>query len=237
MSRPTRRRSPISPSSTPGPHGAVDLLRRRHAVADGSALGRRHPRHHRQALEHRSKGRDHARGQPDLGRGRPLPRLPRRRRQPRLARRAVAARRPARRARPPPQRRRSDPRRAARAVDLSALELRSHLCPPAPDARRLGRRADRGALAGAGASVALPADHRDGHALLRPVQCRQAQDAGRGSQRRFLRADAGTDPRGRPAGLRDFQPRPAGPGDRSTTSSTGAMANMPASARARMAAC
>ena len=111
-----------------GPHGAVDLLRRRHAVADGPALGRADPRDHRPVLEHRSKGRDHARGQPDLGRGRALPRLSRRRRQPRVAGRPVAARRPAGRARPEAHGRRSHRRRAPRAVDLPALELRSHLC-------------------------------------------------------------------------------------------------------------
>ena len=34
-------RSPISPTLTPGRDGAVDLFRRRHALADGPALGRR----------------------------------------------------------------------------------------------------------------------------------------------------------------------------------------------------
>ncbi len=33
------------------------------------------------------------------------------------------------------------------------------------------------------------------------------------TERRFLRADAGTDPEGRPAGLRNFQPRPARAGE------------------------
>ena len=76
-----------------GPHGAVDLLRRRHAVADGAAFGRGHSARHRRQLARRQRRRDHARGQPDLGRGRAVSRLSRGGGQPRVARRAVAARR------------------------------------------------------------------------------------------------------------------------------------------------
>ncbi len=85
MSRPMRRELAYFAPPDARPHGAVDLLRRRHPLADGSAFGRRHPRCHRRPLGDRSARRDHARGQPDLGRGRPFPRLSRCRRQPRLA--------------------------------------------------------------------------------------------------------------------------------------------------------
>ena len=82
--------------------------------------------------------RDHARGQPDLGRGRAVPRLPRRRGQPALDGRAGA--------RTTPTCARSGgcttpPRRVARlrggAGDLPAGQLRSDLRPPGPDPRRL----------------------------------------------------------------------------------------------------
>ena len=166
------------------------------------------------ALARRRRGRDHARGQPDQRRGRPLPRLSRRRRQPRLARRAVAARRPARRARPPAYGRRGGRRGAAGAVDLPALELRSDLCPPAPDARRLARRADRGAVARQRAtcrSTSSPSSRaRATSTCYRAGKLKMPDED---LQRRFLRADAGADGAGRPARLRDLQPRPARPGE------------------------
>ena len=81
---------------------------------------RRHPRHHRQALDRAARCRGHARSQPDQRRGDALSRLSRGRRQPRLARRAGARRRVAERARPPAHRAGGARRRRHRAEDRSS---------------------------------------------------------------------------------------------------------------------
>ena len=74
----------------PGPPGRDDVLRRRHALADGARDRGRGDRAHEGAVGHRARRRDHARSQPDLGRGRPLRGAGRSRRQSRVAGRAGA---------------------------------------------------------------------------------------------------------------------------------------------------
>ena len=70
--RGARRCSPISRmrrAQTPGRRLDLDLLRRRHALADAAGDGRRADRRRRSALGLRAGHRDHARGQSLLGRG------------------------------------------------------------------------------------------------------------------------------------------------------------------------
>ena len=74
------------------------------------------------------------------------------------------------------------------------------------------QRADAGAGAGGPAPVALSAHHRGRDAVRRAPCPRQAQGAGQRAGARPLRADAGADGAGRPAGLRDLQPRRPGRG-------------------------
>ena len=220
-----------------GPPGAVDLLRRRHALADGPALGRGHPRG-RSAGTGRSMPRPRSRSRPTRPASRPTVSAA-------IARRASTASRSAcsrcARDRWPSSAAailstRPSPRCGSRSRS-SRARLRPDLCAPATDARGLARRADRGAVARPGPHLALPAHHRAGDALLRPPHGRQAQDAGRGPRRRFLRADAGADATQRACLPTRFRTTP-GPARRApTTSSTGATANMPGSAPARTAAC
>ncbi|MCY1240505.1 hypothetical protein D9M72_533580 [compost metagenome] len=154
--------------------------------------------------------RDHHGSQPFECRGDALPRLSCCWRQPRLARRPGAER-------PRPQipgaaaqcRRRAegDP---AGARDLPAHVLRPDLCPPEPDGRRVGARVEGGRLLRGRSPVALPADNRRGHALLRPAQGRKAHRSGRRTIGRALRGNAGDHGIDRHAGLRGLQPRPSG---------------------------
>ena len=109
--------------------------------------------------------RDHAGGQPVLGRGVALPRLPRGRRQPRLARRAGAQRPRPQIPRPAAQCRGSADGDRPGARDLPAAVLRPDLCAARPDAGSLGRRARTGDRPRGRSSVALPADHRGRHAV------------------------------------------------------------------------
>ena len=116
------------------------------------------------------------------------------------------------------------------------LFVRPDLRPARPDAADVGRRTEARDFGSRRASVALPAHHRGRHAVLRPACGGQAEDAGRGGRARALRRDAGSLRAARPAGLRDFQPRARRAPNAGTIWSTGAATNMPASARARMAA-
>ena len=220
----------------PGRDGLLDLSRRRHAVADAAADRRRHPRCDRQALARRARCRGHAGGQSDQRRGDAVSRLSRRRRQPRLARRAGARRRLAESARTPAQRARGARRGRDRAQRVRPLFVRPDLRPARPDAADVGRRTEARDLGSRRASVALSAHHRGGHAVLRPARRRQTEDAGRGDRARALRRDAGGLRAARAAGLRDFQPRARRAPNASTTWSTGAARNMPASVPAPMAA-
>ena len=99
--------------------------------------------------------------------------------------------------------------------DLPAGQLRPDLCPPGPDPRRLAGRARPGAGDGGRPSVALPADHRARHPLRRPRRPRPAARPARrrGSRPTMYRADPGDLRRGRAAGLRDLEPRPARGGE------------------------
>ncbi len=132
--------SPIARRSTPGRDGALDLLRRRHALADASADGAERHRRGRRELERRARRGDHAGGQSDQRRGRALPRLSRRRGQPPVDRRAGARRRRPEGARPAPRRRRSGRGGQNRRVDLPALFLRLDLCAARPEREGLARR-------------------------------------------------------------------------------------------------
>ena len=132
------------------------------------------------------------------------------------------------------------------AEALAAIELAREIFPrlsfdliyarPGQTLGGLGGRAATGDRPRRRPSVALPADDRGGHALLRAAQGRQAHHARRRPRRRPLRADAGGD-RARAACRPTRSPTTPGPAPRAgTTSSTGAMATMSASARAPMAA-
>ena len=135
-----RREIAHTAARTPGRTVDEHLLRRRHAVADAAADGRRDPRRDRAGLGGRAERRGDARGQPDERRGRALPGLPRGRRQPGLARRPGPERcRPAP-ARTDAFRRRGAGRREGRRLDLRALLLRPHLRPARTRRRRPGAR-------------------------------------------------------------------------------------------------
>ncbi len=123
--------------------------------------------------------RDHARGQPDLGRGREAPGLPRGRRQPRLARRPGARRRGAALPRPRAQRRRGARRGRPRRALVPALLVRPDLRPPRPDARRLAGRARPRARPRRLPPQRLPAHDRARHAVPPARAHRRARDAGR----------------------------------------------------------
>ena len=110
----------------------------------------------------------HARGQPDLGRGRAVPRLPRRRGEPAVDGGAGA--------RTTPTCARSggctrSPRRCGRSSwrgrSFAAGELRPDLCAAGPGAGGLAGGARPGAGDGGRPPVALPADDRAGHPVRR----------------------------------------------------------------------
>ena len=244
--RPTRRAS--SPPSareiahraalTPGAQGALDLLRRRHAVADA----RRRPCG---AILDAS---------PSIGRIEPSAEITleanptsveagrfrgyrARRRQPRLDRRAGAQRRrPARRsaaATASPRRSRRWRRRKAIFPRISFDLIYA----------RVGQ-SEAAWRAELERAMKLATEHVSLYQLTiepdtifeRLWQAGKLAHARRGSRPRSVRRDAGDRRDARPAGLRDLQPRPARRGKRGTISSTGAMAIMSASAPARMAA-
>ena len=165
------------------PHRAVDLLRRRHAVADGPALGGADPRDHRTVLEHRSKSRDHARGQSRASveaerfRGYRAAGV----KTARLARRAVRCAR----GRSPSSAAGIPSTKRSRAVRHRAIDLF-----PRPSFDLIYARPGQTLMSdweneqlkealwlAPGPHLALPAYHRDGDALLRPVERRQAEDA------------------------------------------------------------
>ena len=219
----------------PGREVVVDLSRRRHAVPDAAANRRRHSGCDRQALARRSRCRSHAGSQSHQRRGDAFWRLSLRRRQPGVARRAGAGRRLAEGVGTPAYRARSARCGRDRAQRVRSLFVRSDLRPPRPDAADVGRRTEARDRGSGRASVALSADHRRGHAVLRPACRGQIEDAGRSDRARALRRHPGGLRRARPAGLRDFQSRAAGRASAGTIWSTGAARNMPASAPARMA--
>ena len=192
--------------------GALDLLRRRHALADEAADGAEPDRRGRRRLAARRRRRDHARGQSHQRRSGALPRLSRRRRQPPVDRRPGARRRRPQGARPPSRRRRSGRGGQDRGGDLPAHLLRPHLRPPRADRGGLARRADQGDGDGRRASVDLPAHHRARHDLRAAVARRQTGDSGRGARPGAVRRDPGDRRGARHAGLRGLQPRPAGGG-------------------------
>ncbi len=134
------RRTRASRQADEGAQRRLHLLWRRDALADEARHRRRHPRRHRRKLVDRAQRRGHAGGQPDQRRGQSLHRLPQGRRQPRLARRPGDERRRPQGARAPAHRRRGDEGGRHRRLDLRALLVRSHLRPPAADARGLASR-------------------------------------------------------------------------------------------------
>ena len=94
--------SPLTPSPPPqggGESGQFDFLWRRHALADETRNRRGDPQSHRQAVDHRRKRGDNARGQSGQRGSRTLQRLSRSGRQPRLHGLAIPARRRAEKAR------------------------------------------------------------------------------------------------------------------------------------------
>ena len=188
------------------------------------------------ALDGRARRRDHARGQPDQRRGDALPRLSARRAS--TACRSACRRWTMRRSGSSAGCTRRDEAlaaRRARARDLRALFVRPDLCAAGPDAGGLGGRARAAHRPGGRAPVALSADHRAGHAVLRcctrPASSRCPTTTGA----RALRHDAGGVRGARPAGLRDLQSRAAGRRVPAQPRLLARAANMPASARARMA--
>ncbi len=153
-------------------------------------------RRDRRPLAGRGGSGDHAGGQSGERRGRPLPRLSRRRRQPPVARRAVARRCRAEGARAHPRCGGGAPRRGDGARDLPAPLLRSHLCAAGADACAPG-------AAELEAAIALAADHLSLYQLTieagTPFQRLHA--AGKlahprsGARRGILLVDAGGRPR------------------------------------------
>ena len=175
------------------------------------ATGRGDPRRDRQALE-RSRPTSRSRW-------RPIRPASRRRASAAIARPASTASRSACRRSTMPRsrssaactrrRRRSTPSRVARSI-FERYSFDLIYARPAPDARSLGGRAQARHRRSRRASLALSTDHRARHAVLRPARRRQARRARRRSRARSLRSHAGDLRRGRPAGLRDLQPRAAG---------------------------
>ena len=114
------------------------ILRRRHALTDVGGDGFRTAGRDRRQLAHRRQCRDHARSQSVERRGRPLPRLPVRRRQSRVARRAGAQRRRPEGTRPSALGRGGPRRRRCRTRGIRSLHVRSHLRAAAPEASANG---------------------------------------------------------------------------------------------------
>ena len=160
------------------PRGVVDLSRRRHAIVDAAAYGRRHSRCDRQALARRRRRRGHAGGQSHQRRGHALSRLSRGRRQPGVARRAGARRRIAEGTGTPAYRARSAGCGCDCAHGFRAIFVRSDLRPPRPDASDVGAGAKAGDLGSGRTSVALSTYHRTGDAVLRAACRGQTEDAG-----------------------------------------------------------
>ena len=190
-----------------GPGSVIDFPGRRHALADAAADRRCHPRCDRPALARRTCCRSHAGSQSDQRRGDALCRLPRRRRQPGFARRAGAGRCVAERAGTAAHRARGARCGRDCAQRVRSLFVRSDLRPSRSDAANVGGGVEARDLGSRRASVALSADHRGGHAVLRASRRRQIEDAGRGDGARAVRRHPGGLRRAWIAGLRDFQPR------------------------------
>ena len=228
-SRPWLPKIAAAAREVPGPGGRHRLLRRRHPQPDAARDRGRGDRRDPPRLVARARRRDHARGQSHLGRGRPVPRLPRRRGEPALHGRPGPERRRPQGARPHARHRRGGARLRGGAGDLPAGELRPHLCPSGPDAGRLAGRAGAGAGAGDRPPLALPAHHRGGDALRRARRTRQApRPAGAGGGGRHVPRHGGDLRRGGVPGLRE-SPTTPGRGPRAgTTSSTGATGTMSA---------
>ena len=175
--------------------------------------------------------RDHAGGQSDQRRGRPLRGIPRRRREPRLDRRAEPRPGGAADARPAAFGGAGDRRAGDGAGDVPAHLVRSDLRAARPDARCLAGGTAPGARAGGGSSVALPAHDRAGHEVRGDAPPRRHRAAGRGhraprcTRRPRRRQDASAS---LPTRCRTTPCQAAKAG---TISPTGAMATTPASAR------
>ena len=182
-------------------HRVLGVLRRRHALADAATHGRCDPQRDRGPLAAQPRRRGDARSEPHLGRGRALPRLPRRWRQPRVARRAGHERHRPEGARAPAHGRRGDGRRRHRSVDLRALFLRPHLRPAVPIGGCLEGRAHRGHRSCRRAPVALPTHHRARHDVRKAAPRGQAHRAGCRPCPRALGRDPGGHDGARPAGL------------------------------------
>ena len=181
--------------------------------------------------------RGDARGQPDLGRGRALPRLPRRRGQPAVARGAGARRRATcgRSAGCTTSPRRSRAFEVARAI-FPRVSFDLIYARQGQTLAAWRRELAAGAGDGGRPPVALPADDRARHPVRRPRRARAAaRAAGGGGGGGHVPRDPGGLRRGRAA--RPTRSRTTrAPGRRAgTTSSTGATATMPGSARARTA--
>ena len=211
--RPSRARSPTTADARAGPHGHQHLPRRRHAVADGAGDGRRDPRRDRQrtgrvapdaevTLEANpsSVEAERFRGYRAAGVNRVS-----------LGVQALNDARPSI-PRPAAQcRARRCARDRDRARDLPAPVLRPDLCAARPDAGGMGGRTRRrrwrspptiSRSTSSPSRTARPSPRSTAPASSTMPDEDTAADA--------LRGDAGGLRRGRPAGLRDLQPRRPG---------------------------
>ena len=193
----------------------LDLLRRRHAVADGAGDGRR--------ADRGGRARIGAWRRTSRSRSRPTPRRSRRRASPTSPRPGSTASRSA-----------SSRSTTRRCASSAAPMMSPRAWPRSTTAQRCFERVsfdliyalarpERGGLGGgarAGARLrhrpplALPADDRARHALRRARRARASwrpRDPDRGGGP--VRADPGDDRGGRAARLRDLQPRPARRGE------------------------
>ena len=197
-----------------GAAGRYGLLRRRHPEPDAARDRGHGARGDRGGMGPRPRRRGDARGQSDLGRGRAFPRLPRRRGQPVVDGGAGARRPGVEGTRADARRRRGAARLRGGPRDLSAGELRPHLCAPGPGGGGLDGGTRRGDGDGGRPPVAVPAHHRARDAVRRPrgprAAARPAGGRGGGDD---VCGDPGAVRGGGDAGLRDLEPRPARGGE------------------------
>ena len=159
------RRPGARGAAAPRTDADLDILRRWNSLADGPGDGRRGHRFRARTLARGRRHRDHARGQPQFGRGGALRRSRGGGSQPPLARAAELRRRRPRFPRPRAFGSRG-PRRAGNcAAAFRARQLRPDLCLARRNGGEMGRDACAGAFARHVAPLALPADHRARHAL------------------------------------------------------------------------
>ena len=201
-------------AALPGPPARLDLLRRRHALADAAGDGGGADRGGRAALGLRART--------SRSRSRPIPPRSRRPASPISPRRASTGSRSACS--------RSTTRRcASSAAPMTSAEGLAALATaqgcfgrvsfdliyalPGQSEDGLGGGARPGARLRHRPPLALPADHRARHALRRDGRARRAAGARSGRGGGALRADAGDDRGRRPARLRNLQPCPARRGE------------------------